>query len=153
QPAMVEVYDNLSSIPTSSAFYETDVNGLSYLVTVKQAGATRPANGSAFLDGGATDGGAVVLADFQGDDTDPTNKTGLLALADVDEISILCCPDEFTFGPTDKTISQALVDQCELLKYRFAILQAPKNAGAPANNDPSINSKYAAFYYPWLNVI
>ena len=74
---------------------------------------------------------APVLADFQGDYSDPANKTGLAALADVDEISILCCPDEFYFAPNDTNISRALLSQCEGLKDRFAILQAPEVAGRP----------------------
>src|SRR5262249_54167180 len=94
----------------------------------------------------------IALKDFTGELSEPDNKVGLLALGDVDEISILCCPDEFYFGTQD--ISNALVDQCETLKYRFAILQAPKKAPQPENNNPSIPSPrgYAAFYFPWLQV-
>lgn len=90
--------------------------------------------------------------DFEGTDVDPANKTGLKALADVDEISLLCCPDEFYLGAKDATIAGFLRDQCELLKDRFAILQAPISAGTPENNNPSVNSKYAAYYFPWLTV-
>ncbi|HEX3151510.1 MAG TPA: phage tail sheath C-terminal domain-containing protein [Gemmataceae bacterium] len=150
-PAMLEVYDNLSSVPTASTFYQGEINGYSHIVSVTQNASGRPANGISFLET-SSDGGAVVLADFEGDDTDPANKTGLLALADMDEISLLCCPDEAFFGNNDTTISQALVAQCTLLKYRFAILQSPRNAGTPENNNPSVPSKYAAYYYPWLNI-
>lgn len=94
----------------------------------------------------------LTPADFEGNDIDPANKTGLLALGDVDEISLVCCPDEYYFGPKDFTIAGLLQTQCELLKDRFAILQAPLNAGTPENNNPSVNSKYAAFYFPWLTI-
>src|SRR5206468_1830181 len=50
-------------------------------------------------------------------------------------------------------ISQAIVDQCELTKFRFAILQSPLNAPHPGNHLPSVNSKYAAYYYPWLQIV
>jgi phage tail sheath protein FI len=102
-------------------------------------------------------------ADFEGFDPDPfaisafaataaVNKSGLLGLQDVDEISILTCPDEFYLGGNNFTIAGLLRDQCEQLKDRFAILQAPLAAGTPENNNPSINSKYAAYYYPWLKI-
>lgn len=92
-------------------------------------------------------------ADFEGNDIDPANKTGLLALGDVDEVSLLCCPDEYYLGTHDFTIAGLLQDQCELLKDRFAILQAPVAAGTPENNNPSVNSKYAAYYFPWLSIV
>src|SRR5262249_39817529 len=59
-------------------------------------------------------------ADFEGNDIDPANKTGLLALGDVDEVSLLCCPDEYYLGAQDFTIAGLLRNQCELLKDRFA---------------------------------
>jgi uncharacterized protein len=105
--------------------------------------------------------GNLTLSDFEGADTDPTlppplqtgatqSKTGLAGLGDVDEISILCCPDEFYLG--GNTIAGVLTGQCENLKDRFAILQASVAAGKPEVNNPSINSKYAAYYYPWLKI-
>jgi uncharacterized protein len=100
----------------------------------------------------AAPGGGLVPADFEGNAIDPANKTGLLALGDVDEISLLCCPDEYYFGPANFTIAGLLRDQCELMKDRFAILTSPAAVAAPANNNPSVNSKYAAYYFPWLTV-
>jgi phage tail sheath protein FI len=50
-------------------------------------------------------------------------------------------------------ITDAVVSQCELLKDRFAILQSPQTPPALATHQPSLNSKYAAYYYPWLNII
>jgi phage tail sheath protein FI len=113
----------------------------------------------------APQGGPVKLsyADFSGHDpnpfalpafgsTLPVNKTGLAGLGDVDEISLMCCPDEYYFGPTDNTIAGLLTTQCELMKDRFAILQAPVTVRQPENNNPSVNSKYAAYYFPWLNI-
>jgi hypothetical protein len=95
----------------------------------------------------------LTLADFEGNDIDPANKTGLVALGDVDEISLLLCPDEFYFGATNFEIAGQLQDQCEKLKDRFAILNAPVAAGQPETNNPSVNSTYAAYYYPWLTIV
>ncbi len=256
-PTIVEVFDNLSSTPGASTFYESEINDVSNLIVVKQTKPGRPANttnpnlsvgatagltpataltdtgtliltsgiatktftvnaaagpiktvadlmtavnadatvgAKAFLDAtghlaildpqgrgniavtgtlaaagagnlgafasapgpiglaSGSDGSKLTPADFKGDDSDPANKTGLLALGDIDEISILCCPDEFYLGANDFTIAGDLRDQCELMKDRFAILQAPLNPGTPPNNNPSVNSKYAAYYYPWLKI-
>src|SRR5262249_30770036 len=99
--------------------------------------------------------------DFKGGDSDPTlpqsfadaadqTKTGLKGLGDVDEVSILCCPDEFYLP--NNVIASDLKSQCESLKDRFAILQAAAAAITPEKNNPSVNSKYAAYYYPWLRI-
>ena len=113
---------------------------------------------------GGTDGSPAVAGgklfskeDFTGGDQDPTlpsalasaasqNKTGLTGLGDVDEISLLCCPEE-SYLPA-KVIAGLLTTLCENMKDRFAILQAPPTV--TSLNDPSANSKYAAYYYPWL---
>jgi phage tail sheath protein FI len=147
-PTLVEVFDNLSAVPASSTFYESEVNDVSHLVVVKQTAPGLPAPAAAAPLQGGGDGGEIELADFEGSDADPENKTGLLALADIDEISILCCPDEHL----ENGITSQLVAQCENLKNRFAILQAKVNAGNPENNDPPADSKYAAFYFPWVRV-
>ncbi|PZR70618.1 MAG: hypothetical protein DLM73_17455 [Chthoniobacterales bacterium] len=81
--------------------------------------------------------------------TNPTDFADALArLGKIDEIALLCCPDENNFPP----ITAALIAQCESLKYRFAILQAPHPAPAPDTHHPPQASKYAAYYYPWLRI-
>jgi uncharacterized protein len=147
-PKLIEIFDNLSAIPTSSSFYENEVNEVSNLVFLKQTGpgALTPA-AAAPLQGGA-DGDAVLLGDFEGSVTLSGSKTGLLALADIDDISLLCCPDEHMV----EGITSQLISQCENLKDRFAILQSTSKAVPPEDNDPPQDSKYAAFYYPWCKV-
>jgi phage tail sheath protein FI len=153
-PVMTEVFDNLSAVTTTSTFYEAEINGFSNLITVKQTGAGRPTNaGTKLLGTQGADGGALVPADFSGEGADPTAKRGLDALGDVDDISILCCPDEFYLGPTSTTVSGYLVAQCTDLKYRFAILNSYQNAPQPPNHTPTQPSNYAAYYYPWLSIV
>jgi phage tail sheath protein FI len=153
-PTLVENFDNLSAIAASSTFYVSQVNNVSSLITLAQRAQGVPAVMATAtpLEPG-DDGGRIEAADFEGDDSDPTNATGLAGLGDVDEISIICCPDEFYFGDGDKQVTNLLVQQCQNLKDRFAILQAPQNAGKPLDNNPSLNSNYAAYYYPWLQII
>jgi hypothetical protein len=148
----VEVYDNLSANPAASSFYERRVNNASALVRLSTVGApARPANNAAentqpLVAGqipplaGGNDGGALALADAQ---------AALGKLEAVDEIAILCCPDEH--GPGFAGIADDLVNQCENLKDRFAILQAALGL-APAGIALARDTKYAAFYYPWIEI-
>jgi phage tail sheath protein FI len=163
-PTITEVYDNVSANPNATSFCNTVVNNASTLVTLTQIPPKIPANTPpAQLTGGTDgpgggpspsypDGSPITLFDFQGDPTAlPGSRTGIAGLNDVDEISLLCCPDENLFvGKTD--IANSLVAQCELRMDRFAILQSPFSAGSPSTLIPSIFSKYAAFYYPWMNI-
>lgn len=150
EPTLLEVYDNLSANPVASSFYERRVNNASALVRLSTVGApARPPNNAAENNqplvagqiptlAGGSDGAALTLADAQ---------AALARLEAVDEIALLCCPDEHAFAG----IADDLVTQCELLKDRFAILQA--NIGiAPQSVAITRDTKYAAFYYPWIEI-
>jgi phage tail sheath protein FI len=153
--ALVEVFDNLSPDKLSSTYYPGAINQVSNLVTVTPITANRPADHAlALLDGSGggkvgSNGGALVPADFDGSAADPANPTALLGLAATDGISLLCCPDESALGRG--VIADKLRIQCENMKDRFAILQAAVAEPRPVG--PTVVSKYAAFYYPWLNII
>lgn len=152
-----EVFDNLSTSPTSSTYFVGVVNGGSNLVTVSQpaVGVVPPTAAIALLDGtngtAGSDGAALVVNDFIGSSTDPANLTGLAALSALDDVSILCCPDENS-QPKGQ-IAQLLQAQCENQMDRFAILQSGTNEGKPSGVTPTAISKYTAYYYPWLNVV
>ncbi len=150
EPTILEVYDNLSPDPQSNAFFVRQVRGNSVLIDIQPGGAAgRPADQPlTFLTNGAA-GGALAPIDFLGDPNAlPGQRRGLLALEEIDEIAILCCPDEFAVAG----ITGALIDQCERLKDRFAILQSARNPGAIAGLRPPVSSKYGGFYYPWIVV-
>jgi phage tail sheath protein FI len=151
EPQVIEVFDNLDVNPLSTSFFGVQINGVSNLITVSQVGAGNPANQQLTLLTGGTDGNALVLADFLGNpNLPPGQKTGLDAFTEIDEISLLCCPDAYALGGAD-AINDALIDQCEVLQSRFAILNSRPNQLIPFT--VSFNSRYAAFYYPWVNVI
>lgn len=100
---------------------------------------------------GGSDGTSVPTAsDFVGTDPGPGQRTGLLALEEVDEVAILAAP-----GVSDQGVQLALIEQCELLMDRFAVLDpVPGTAGQPAtltqitDQRNRYDSKYAALYYP-----
>jgi phage tail sheath protein FI len=154
EPTIVEQYDNLSPDPLSASFCERLINDISVLATVSLPGGNRPANTNALtplVNGSA--GNAIALIDFAGDpNAAPGQRTGLLALEEIDEIAILCCPDEYYANVPPGQIAGAMIDQCERLKDRFAILQAQNAAGLINNLRPTQVTKYAAFYYPWIAI-
>src|SRR5215831_5581973 len=101
----------------------------------------------------AASNGAVSLADFTGDpNAPPDQRTGLLALEEIAEISILCCPDQRYPGIPSGQIAAALIEQCERLRYRFAVLQAGDGSESVDDVQPVQATKYGAFYYPWAVV-
>lgn len=140
RPAALEIYDNLSPDPASSSFYVRQITGASNLITVAQTAAGRPNDKVATYLAGANDGTAIDGADY---------SDALAKLEAVDEIAILCCPDENDFT----NVTSNMVIQCENLKDRFAILQSKETAPAVATHRPPIPSKYAAYYYPWLRIL
>lgn len=152
--AVKEEYDNLSPVIASSDYFEKRINDISYLINVKadpDAGEERPKNMKRNL-GGGTDGEPIVLEQYKGGENEnPGERTGLSAFETVDEISIVCAPNENDDNLAG--LSDALVGHCENMKDRFAVLQAKLSAGPVSKLEPPVDSKYAAFYYPWIKVI
>ncbi|NUO64751.1 MAG: hypothetical protein HOQ11_16130 [Gemmatimonadaceae bacterium] len=102
--------------------------------------------------GSGADGAPVVGArtHIVGVDGGPGLRTGLQALADIDDVRILAAP-----GETQALVQTALIAQAERLRYRFAVLDAPSdpqsvNALLAARN--LYDSSYAAYYTPWVEV-
>ena len=154
EPTLLEVYDNLSFNPMSSAFYERRVNNSSALVRLTTAAGppVRPGNNAAANTAPIVAGQIPPLA--AGSDGTlplvPINATTALdRLEAVDEVAVLCCPDEPTTGFA--SIADEMINQCENLKDRFAILQAAQGL-APAAVAVTRDTKYAAIYYPWLEI-
>ena len=160
---MTEVYDNLTTNPLSTNYYLSAVNDVSNLVqlqTASTAAITRIPITPLSAGTAGSDGAALVPGNFTGvsDATvAPGDYVGLAALEQLDEISILCCPDEHYFDATNPAdslnIAQAIQDQCELNKFRFGILQSPFQAPAPGSHFPPVQSNYVAYYYPWLQIV
>jgi phage tail sheath protein FI len=95
---------------------------------------------------GAGDG--ITVGDYEGNGT-PGQRTGLAAFEEIDNISIVCVPDENDVpGVTD-----AVVAHCENMTERFALLQAPQNTDAVADMETPVDSTYAGYYYPWIEVV
>jgi phage tail sheath protein FI len=97
---------------------------------------------------GGSNGSALTGLDLIGADNGPGRRTGIQALSERDDISMVAVP-----GVTVETVQTALITHCERLRYRMAVLDSPAAAAevtaiqAHRNN---YDSKYAAYCAPWL---
>ncbi|MGH2533467.1 MAG: phage tail sheath family protein [Thermomicrobiales bacterium] len=92
-------------------------------------------------------------------------RAGVLGLEAIDEVTMLCCPDLMSprvLGDRDgqtriKSVQLAMLNHCESMKDRFAILDAPRALGVQdvkewRTGDAGYDSMYGALYYPWIKV-
>lgn len=103
----------------------------------------------------------VTPADYEGD---VTQRDGLGGLEAVDEVTMVLAPDAmaaYQAGILDmdglKAIQLAMIAHAERMGDRVAIIDAPPGLNAQEVQDWRMNvagydSKYAAMYYPWINV-
>ena len=104
------------------------------------------------LFGGGNDDIAVITpAVYIGTEgTDPpVSRTGIFALKNEEDIAIVSVP-----GQTDQAVQEALLNHCELMRYRFAVLDSEVNSSlAEVQDQRSLyDSRYGALYYPWLRI-
>jgi len=158
-----ESFRMLTLDDTTPYYYKTVINASSMLLAVtsgadntREDPFTMPSAGDGLnvTMGGGSDGSEPPDSDFVGQDNGPGNRTGIQALIDIDQISIVAVP-----GKVSQTIQNALITHCETLRYRFAVLDPkPKAANAaPDLNDIQnqrnlYDTKYAALYYPRVMV-
>lgn len=100
-------------------------------------------------------------ADYAGD---VAERTGLGGLEAIDEITMVCAPDlmaAYEQGALDldgvKSVQLAMIAHCELMGDRVAILDTVPGLNAQQALDwrmkeTNYDSKYAALYYPWIQV-
>jgi uncharacterized protein len=162
---VTEQFSGLTLENVKGRYYREQINNGSSLINVDA-----PQNGThplvfpsgsdginIALTGGGSDGsGPPSDQDYQGDDFGPGQRSGLRALEDIDQVSIIAAP-----GLTSQVVQNALIEQCERLKDRFAILDPQPKGGnikvAPDLNDIQAqrnlyDTKYAAVYYPRIIV-
>jgi uncharacterized protein len=120
--------------------------GAAFSTTMTQFPTTYPHGGWLSLTGGDDNLGALSVEDFVGVDGGSGHRTGIQAMEDIDEIAICAVP-----GMWSQTVQSALIDHCELLKDRFAILDPSDGLdieGIGAFRQV-FDTEYAALYYPW----
>ena len=110
---------------------------------------------------GGNDGARPKAAEYEGT-ADPALgfKTGLKALEDIDDISIVAAPGS-TFGyerdyrNDAATIAALLIGHAERMRYRIAVIDSGdgQTVSAVRTMRARFDSKHAAFYYPWVTVL
>jgi phage tail sheath protein FI len=132
------------------------VNAQSQLVTLNQGAAfstdlrefptASPNGGWLMLGGGADNPDALSVQDFVGVDGGSGHRTGIQALEDIDEIAICSVP-----GMWSQTVQSSLIDHCELLRDRFAIIDPPdgEDIDGIGSFRQVLDTEFAALYYPW----
>jgi phage tail sheath protein FI len=165
---IIEEYDNVSIQPTSTSYYKTKIDGISQFVRIYDNFEREKLNpdqiqrpgGSAGIPLTPLSDGAGVnsqintnnydgVSDFSIAD-DPPIGTGLKGLAVIDDISIILAPDD----GSDSELSNKLIEHCSSLKDRFAVLNTQVDtANQPGNVSTPTDNKYAAIYFPWVNII
>ena len=122
------------------------------------AATSGPEDGSYELSGGGIP--PLTPADFIGD---PTARTGLGGLEALDDVRILLCPDVMAgYDGSDaakervKMVQEAMITHCELMRYRFAVLDTPPGLNAQQakewRNYVNFDTSFAALYYPWISI-
>lgn len=113
-----------------------------------------PDDNDIHLEGGTDSDPQLLAGDFGGKST-AGEKTGLNAFEEIEDISIIYSPSAYDVSG----LVGKLIDHCENLRYRFAILDAPNtpeySTFYPGSNNPdgSRPTDHAAFYCPWIKVI
>ncbi|MGD2050172.1 MAG: phage tail sheath subtilisin-like domain-containing protein, partial [Chloroflexota bacterium] len=117
-----------------------------------------PVEGSYDLEGGGIP--PLTAGDFIGD---PAERSGLGGLEPLDDVRIVLCPDVMAgYDGSDKSkervkmVQEAMITHCELMRYRFAVLDTPPGLNAQQakewRNYVNFDTSYAALYYPWIKI-
>ncbi|WP_369184767.1 phage tail sheath family protein [Streptomyces sp. Y1] len=111
-----------------------------------------------FLTGGG-DGQDPTSVELLGERADPDDHnrpaTGLAALGEIDDIAVVAMPDTVNLTGQDQTeAASGLIDHCEQLRYRMAIVDPPKDSSISEVRRfrSQFDSTYGALYYPWLRI-
>ena len=103
---LLEIYDNLSVLPSSNSYYKNAIEGVSQLIRIfddftdkNENNLKRPESQTDWknLQEGAGSNDDVENTDYDGETMDIDNskviKTGFTGLKDIEDISIMCAPD------------------------------------------------------------
>ena len=149
-PIIVEDYDNLQAGDIAVA-----LSG-STLITASFAGAPAcPAHQRRVhpAQPGQPQVYPLVRPDYIGDETLPLDqRTGLAALATIDEMSLLCVPNEV--DRSHRQHHRRVAHPVRAAEGPFAVLQVPARPVATREHLPALSSStYVAIYYPWIRVV
>ena len=163
-----EEYDGLTMKKGRSNIL-TKVNAASKLIKIEETGASlpeaqrAPAPGTYVLSAPSPPTEKIEASDFAGD---VAKRRGIGGLAAVDEITMVVVPDIWAIAANGngdgpgivKDLQGKLIAHCESAGDRMAILDAPAELSPQQVldwrlDDAGYDSKFAALYWPWIEVI
>jgi phage tail sheath protein FI len=158
RPAVIEDFDDLMIQESSPDFFEKRINGNSALIEIRRSAGenTLPdTNTEKLLEGGTNGTTPLGVDDFKGGlNGNRTEVQGLEAL-ETDpyrDVALVYAP----FHPgLEPLVGKAVIEHCERLRFRFAVVDTAKNQSAIGDIDPRTtitDSQYAATYYPWIKI-
>jgi uncharacterized protein len=162
---LIERFENLTT-RRGRQHVETIVNERSEAIRITELGSATvadrlPAAGEVRLSGGLAPAVSEALAseDFIGDEAARTGLGGLTAL---ENVTMVACPDimaAYEQGLIDlegvQVAQTALIDHCELMGDRVAILDTPGDMNAQEVKEWRVertryDSKFATMYWPYI---
>ncbi|WP_038967635.1 phage tail sheath family protein [Bradyrhizobium diazoefficiens] len=158
RPTLTEDWDDLSLDPKSPDYYEKRLTGNSALVElirIDETNGTLPEDDqSATLENGE-DAPEIDVADYVGEPAgNRQTAQGLFALTmdPYRDVALVHAP---FFAPAQDLVTKKVVSHCENMRFRFAVIDSDLTTSNYNDVDPRtkvVESQYAAFYYPWLQV-
>jgi phage tail sheath protein FI len=142
---------------------KTGVDVVQTLLSLSRPGFADPdrARSVEVLLAGGNDGQRPLASEYEGKADDSSrSKTGLRALEDVDDVSIVAAPGstlqmEESYRSEANTVVNLLIAHASRLRYRIAVLDsgARQSIAQVRAMRAKIDSSYAALYYPWVRVL
>jgi phage tail sheath protein FI len=164
KPITIErALDDLGETPVDTGLQVLDL--IFYEDSSVKSALTDPAASPAelsveFLLAGGNDGERPDANHYTGEERPSDNaKTGLVALEDLDDISIVAAPGSTSDYAKRPDVVQAtigaLINHATKMKYRIAVVDSGNNQSITDVRSlrAKFDSKYAAFYYPWIRVL
>jgi len=166
RPSHVEDFDDLSIDPNSADFYtkrlidantNAPISGLAAITPTTDTtnGPEQTGVDGRFLDqDGADDTNPLGDDDYKGLIAGNRMEISGIAALEQDpyrDVALVYAP--FPRANAD-AINRAVIDHCELQRYRFAVMDTAENA-EPSDIDPRsgiFETQYAATYSPWLRI-
>ncbi len=145
-------YIRVRDIETNDGIRESIRLGPDLLVDLLPTGQEAPGHRS-LIDGFDSLGTIFVPVNhYVGKDApEPENRTGIYSLKNYEDISLIGSP-----GQTRTDIQQALIQQCESMRFRFSVIDGPPPPGDTLTDvrllRQQYDTKYAALYHPWVQI-
>ena len=103
---------------------------------------------------GGSDGAAPVSTDYAGETDEQIGSTGLTALEDVEDVSIVMTPAAAADANQHQAITNELLTHLRKMRYRVGVVDS--QAGMSFNDIRTFRNQFSddrlALYYPWVTV-